>query len=42
MANTEREDAQMEAIKIMTDAKKLLEKTRPEVSFITRTPNGAQ
>ena len=26
----------------MTDAKKLLEKTRLEVSFITRAPNGAK
>ena len=40
--NTEREAAQAEAIKIMTDAKKLLEKTGREVSFITRAPNGAK
>jgi hypothetical protein len=37
-----REAAQAEAIKIMTDAKKLLEQTGLEVSFITRCPNGAQ
>ena len=42
MTNTEREAAQAEAIKIMTDAKKLLEKTGLEVSFITRAPNGAK
>jgi hypothetical protein len=42
MTNTEREAAQTEAMKIMTDAKKLLEKTGLEVSFITRAPNGAK
>ena len=36
------EAAQHEAIKIMIDAKKLLEKTGLEVSFITRAPDGAR
>lgn len=40
--NTDIEAAQMEAIKIMTDAKRLLEQTGLEVSFITRCPNGAK
>ena len=39
---TEMETAQAEAMKIMTDAKKLLEQTGLEVSFITRCPNGAK
>ena len=34
--------AQVEAIKIITDAKKLLEATGLEVSFITRSPDGAK
>lgn len=36
------EAAQAEAIKIMTDAKKMLEQTGLEVSFIVRCPNGAR
>lgn len=36
------EAAQIEAMKILTDAKKLLEKTGLEVSLITRCPNGAK
>lgn len=36
------EAAQAEAIKIMTDAVKLLRETGLEVSFITRCPNGAK
>ena len=36
------EAAQVEAMKIMTDAKKLLEKTGLEVSLITRCPDGAR
>jgi hypothetical protein len=36
------EAAQAEAIRILTDAKKALEKTGLEVSFITRCPNGSQ
>jgi len=42
MTKTEIEAAQAEAIKIMTDAKKLLEKTGLEVSFIIRAPNRAK
>ena len=38
----EMETAQAEAMKIMTDAKKLLEQTGLEVSLITRCPNGAK
>ena len=34
--------AQVEAIKIIMDAKKLLEATGLEVSFITRCPDGAK
>jgi hypothetical protein len=34
--------AQAEAMKIMIDARKLLERTGLEVSFITRCPNGAK
>jgi hypothetical protein len=36
------EAAHAEAMKIMTDAKKLLEETGLEVSLITRCPNGAK
>lgn len=36
------EARQAEAMKIMTDAKKLLEQTGLEVSLITRCPNGAR
>lgn len=36
------EAAQIEAMKIMTDAKKLLEQTGLEVSLITRCPDGAR
>lgn len=36
------EAAQLAAIKILTDAKKLLEATGLEVSFITRCPDGAK
>ena len=36
------EAAHAEAIKIMTDAKNLLERTGLEVSFITRCPDGAK
>lgn len=35
------EAAHTEAMKIMTDAKKLLDQTGLEVSLITRCPNGA-
>ena len=47
MPNPPRTDAEMEAaqadaIKIMTDARKLLEQTGLEVSFITRCPDGAR
>ncbi|MFC6281044.1 MULTISPECIES: hypothetical protein [Polaromonas] len=34
--------AQIEAMKIMTEAKKMLEQTGLEVSLITRCPNGSQ
>ena len=34
--------AQVEAMRIMAEAKKLLEKTGLEVSLITRCPNGAR
>jgi hypothetical protein len=40
--NTKLDDAQAEAWKILTDAKKLLEKSGLEVSLITRCPNGAR
>lgn len=42
MSETDVEVAQAEAMKIMTDAKKLLEQTGLEVSLITRCPNGAK
>jgi hypothetical protein len=42
MPSIDIEAAQVEAVKIMTDAKKLLEKTGLEVSFITRCPDGAK
>lgn len=42
MSETDIEVAQADARKIMTDAKKLLEKTGLEVSLITRCPNGAK
>lgn len=42
MSTLDIEAAQMEAMKIMTDAKKLLEQTGLEVSLITRCPNGSK
>ncbi len=36
------EVAQIEAMKIMTEAKKMLEQTGLEVSLITRCPNGSK
>jgi hypothetical protein len=42
MSSIEVEAAHAEAMKIMTDAKKLLEQTGLEVSLITRCPNGAK
>jgi hypothetical protein len=42
MTATDVEAAQTEAMKIMTDAKKLLEKTGLDVSLITRCPDGAR
>ncbi|UUZ66382.1 hypothetical protein LP417_35875 (plasmid) [Polaromonas sp. P1-6] len=42
MSETDVEVAQAKAMKIMTDAKKLLEQTGLEVSLITRCPNGAK
>jgi hypothetical protein len=42
MSVLEREAAQAEAIKIMTDAKKLLEQTGLEISLIVRCPNGSR
>jgi hypothetical protein len=36
------EAAQIEAMKIMTDAKRLLEKTGLEVSLIARCPDGSR
>lgn len=40
--DSEMEAAQAEAIKILTDAVKLIRETGLEVSFITRCPNGAK
>ncbi len=42
ITDADMEAAQAEAMKIMSDAKKLLEKTGLEVSFITRCPDGAK
>lgn len=42
MSANDIEAAQAEAMKIMTDAKKLLQQTGLEVSLITRCPNGAR
>lgn len=40
--DAEMEAAQAEAIRILTDAVKLLRETGLEVSFITRCPDGAK
>lgn len=42
VASTDIEAAQAEAMKIMTNAKRLLEQTGLEVSLITRCPDGAK